>query len=210
MRSLGLTKEERRERERLRAEKRRATYKSDPEKYSYVFEKARERAKRNYWKDREKSIKQAAEYRNKNREIILPKRRAWYQENKERLRLKCKEYNIINKEKRKEYRLKTKCERTTVEAKRRALKHDAIPKKLKGCKTEQKKVLAIFKLKHKLQKEDGIPRHVDHMWPLNDGGPHWSGNLQVLTAVENTKKAYKVCPIIKKQIQRNLEEARVL
>ena len=55
--------------------------------------------KRNYWKNSEKFIKYSAEYRNKNREIILPKRRAWYQENKERLRLECKEYNIINKEK---------------------------------------------------------------------------------------------------------------
>jgi hypothetical protein len=57
---------------------------------------------------------------------------------------------------------------------------------------------------------DGIKRNVDHMWPLIDGGPHWSGNLEVLTATENKSKWTYSCPKLKKQIKLNLKEAEIL
>ena len=42
------------------------------------------------------------------------------------------------------------------------------------------------------------------MWPLSDGGPHWSGNLQIITAKENMTKGDKVCKLIKKSIRESL------
>ena len=44
------------------------------------------------------------------------------------------------------------------------------------------------------------------MWPLADGGPHWSGNLQIITAEENFNKKDKVDPVIKATIQEMLAE----
>jgi 5-methylcytosine-specific restriction endonuclease McrA len=52
----------------------------------------------------------------------------------------------------------------------------------------------------------GVQHHVDHMWPLSDGGPHWSGNLQIITATENAIKHAKVDPNIKATIQEMLIE----
>ena len=141
----------------------------------------------------------AKRYRDKNKEKCNAMTTAWANKNRLRQRATQKAYRLNNLDKYVAYAMN-----------REALKKNAIPKWLINCPLEKKRLNQIYLLSKLFQKADGIPRHVDHMWPLNDGGPHWSGNLQVLTAVENTKKAYKVCPIIKKQIQRNLEEARVL
>ena len=45
------------------------------------------------------------------------------------------------------------------------------------------------------------------MWPLSDGGPHWSGNLQIITAEQNLSKSASVCEETKKIIQESLEYA---
>jgi hypothetical protein len=47
------------------------------------------------------------------------------------------------------------------------------------------------------------------MWPLADGGPHWSGNMQILTATENRKKWATVDAEVKRNIQKSLEEERL-
>ena len=137
--------------------------------------------------------------RDKNKEKYNAMVTAWANKNRQRQRATQKAYRLGNLDKYAAYAMN-----------REALKKNAIPEWLINCPLEKKRLHQIYLLSNLFQKADGIPRHVDHMWPLNDGGPHWSGNLQVLTAVENTKKSYKVCPIIKKQIQLNLEEARVL
>jgi len=54
----------------------------------------------------------------------------------------------------------------------------------------------------------GVKHHVDHMWPLSDGGPHWSGNLQIITATENLSKHDKVDPNIKATIQEMLKDIK--
>ena len=141
----------------------------------------------------------AKRYRNKNKEKCRAMITAWANKNRQRLRATQKAYRLGNLDKYAAYAMN-----------REALKKNAIPEWLINCPLEKKRLHQIYLLSNLFQKADGIPRHVDHMWPLNDGGPHWSGNLQVLTAMENTKKSYKVCPIQKKQIQLNLEEARVL
>ena len=137
--------------------------------------------------------------RDKNKEKYNAMVTAWANKNRQRQRATQKAYRLGNLDKYAAYAMN-----------REALKKNAIPEWLINCPLEKKRLHQIYLLSNLFQKADGIPRHVDHMWPLNDGGPHWSGNLQVLTAMENTKKSYKVCPIIKKQIQLNLEEARVL
>lgn len=46
----------------------------------------------------------------------------------------------------------------------------------------------------RLTKETGITHHVDHIWPLSQGGPHVFYNLQVITADENLSKGNKYRP----------------
>ena len=95
-------------------------------------------------------------------------------------------------------------------ANRRARKKRAIPAWLRSCPVEKRRVYTVYLLSRLLANADGIERHVDHMVPLSDGGPHWSGNLQVLTATDNMDKGAYSCPKLKKQMKLNLKEAKVL
>ena len=82
----------------------------------------------------------------------------------------------------------------------------AIPIFLKDCKEEIGRINKIYRLRDLMIKITGVVHHVDHMWPISDGGPHWSGNLQVITAEENLSKHAKVDPAIKATIQEMLAE----
>ena len=84
-----------------------------------------------------------------------------------------------------------------------------IPSFLKDCPVEEKRVKDIYKLKGLMSLVTGVPHQVDHMWPLSDGGPHWSGNMQILTATENRRKWATVDPEVKANIQKSLEEERL-
>tara|TARA_R110000744_G_scaffold245318_1_gene362061 strand:- start:274 stop:969 length:696 start_codon:yes stop_codon:yes gene_type:complete len=147
--------------------------------------------------NKEKRRIDQAEYRQNNKEKIRIGQAKYRQNNKEKIRIYDAKYKQNNKE--------IICYHNST---RRAKLLNAIPSWLLNCKVEKKRISSYFALSEWYQKIDGIKRHVDHMWPLSDGGPHWSGNLQILTALENNKKWAKVCPIIKKQIQLNLEETR--
>tara|TARA_R110002020_G_scaffold23050_1_gene77201 strand:- start:39 stop:563 length:525 start_codon:yes stop_codon:yes gene_type:complete len=92
-------------------------------------------------------------------------------------------------------------------AKRKALQKQLVPEKLKDCADEYKKLKCFYELAQQLYNVDKIFRHVDHIWPLSDGGPHWSGNLQILTQEENLRKGKNVCPDDKKRIQNKLKKA---
>ena len=168
-----------------------------------------------------------AEYRQNNKEEIRIYKAKYQQNNKEKIRIYQAEYRQNNKEKKRianaKYQQNNKEKTRIANAKykqnnkeiiyyhnstRRAKLLNAIPSWLLNCKVEKKRISSYFALSEWYQKIDGIKRHVDHMWPLSDGGPHWSGNLQILTALENNKKWAKVCPVLKEQIQLNLEETR--
>ena len=82
-----------------------------------------------------------------------------------------------------------------------------VPQWLKNCPVEKKRLNQIYLLSRIYANADGEKRHVDHMWPLSDGGPHWSGNLQILTATKNLEKGAYSCPKLKKQMKLNLKEA---
>jgi hypothetical protein len=84
----------------------------------------------------------------------------------------------------------------------------ATPDFLRGKNEEILRINGIYRLRDIMIRYTGIPYHVDHMWPIADGGPHWSGNLQILTATDNIRKHAKVCTVIKSEIKQMLEEER--
>ena len=132
--------------------------------------------------------------------------------NKERLAERDKIYSEANKEKRAEYkkayRKDNKEKILEYKARRRAMKHKAIPKFLRNCEVEKKRIRDTYKLRQLVSEATGIEHHVDHMWPLAKGGPHWSGNLQIITATENLSKNDKLCKTLKKNIKDSLRIAR--
>ena len=135
--------------------------------------------------------------RQANKEQLSEKRRVFYESNKEKILDRNKEYRENNKAR-------------IIERNRRryALKRKAIPKFIRDCKLERKRLISIYKLREVISLVTGIEHHVDHMWPISDGGPHWSGNLQIITAKENLTKKDKVCKVTKKNIKDSLKIAR--
>jgi hypothetical protein len=154
--------------------------------------------KKTYDKENKERISERGKaYRKENREELSEKKKAWYQENKEEVVRRSKAYRQENRA-------------AVLESlgKRRARKRQAIPKFLKDCRLEKQRLLLTYRLRYAMTKATGILHHVDHMWPLSGGGPHWSGNLQVITAKENLSKGAKVCPDIKATVKESLENAR--
>jgi len=120
-----------------------------------------------------------------------------------------KVWNAANQKKNadysKAYRKNNKEKVASWSAKRRASKLKQIPVHLRDCPQEKQRLLQTYKLSKILTQATGVQHHVDHMWPLNDGGPHWSGNLQVITAQENNSKHASVCEATKSTIIKSLE-----
>jgi hypothetical protein len=156
-------------------------------------------------------------YYEANKEKKAANNKAYYEANKERreankekIAATKKAYREANKEKTsaysKAYYEDNMCKYSAYSSKRRALKLKLIPKHLKNCPVEKQRVLDIFKLSTLISKATGVKHHVDHMWPLYDGGPHWSGNLQIITAHENMSKHTSVDLEVKHNIQQSLKE----
>ena len=166
------------------------------------------------WKDPEQVRAYDRAYRLKNRDKILEGKRKYREANKEKIRKGMAKYRQDNKEalsiQRKGYRKNNPALVLQHKATRRARKKRAIPAWLKDCSIEKRRVYTVYLLSRLLAKADGIERHVDHMVPLSDGGPHWSGNLQILTKEKNLEKGAYSCPKLKKQMKLNLKEAKVL
>tara|TARA_R110000737_G_C14365127_1_gene447650 strand:- start:2 stop:637 length:636 start_codon:yes stop_codon:yes gene_type:complete len=192
--------------------------KDSPILYEEHMIKKREYSRERYNNNREKIYKEIQEYKKKNPEKVKKWNAKTWQKNKveqgARNAIYIKKYRSENiemlRKKDSEYAKNNPEKMAHKSAKRRARIKNAIPDWLKDCPSEDKRLKDIYLLSRIYECKDGVKRHVDHMWPLDDGGPHWSGNLQILTGTENNIKYNKVCPIQKKQIQLNLEEARVL
>ena len=179
-------------------------------------------SKKHYASNRERRLVSMKEYYENNKEKLLEykkvwyksldkdvkreKNKAWYQANKELLHNKRQ----ANREKKakydKAYREANKEARFEQVARRKALKKKLIPKHLITCPTEKDRLLKIYRLRALMNEVTGVDHHVDHMWPLADGGPHWSGNLQIIPAEENLSKGAAVDPAIKATIQEMLAE----
>ena len=177
-------------------------------------------------KNKEKIRESKREYRLKNKEKLRESKREYRINNIEKVRKSERKYyearskTLAYKEMRRKYKqtpefkeLKEQWRKANPAsvlaswARRRGRKRKAIPKWLNDCPIERMRLQSVYNLARMYAAADGIKRHVDHMWPLSDGGVHWSGNLQILTAVANMEKGSYSCPKLKKQIKLNLKEA---
>ena len=183
------------------AERNKAHYEANKERYAEQGKAYYEANKERYaeWNKAhyEANKERVAEYNKAYREANKDKYKAYCEANKEKIVEKNKAYREANKEKIAENK-----------ARRRARKRNAIPKFLRNCELEKQRIRDTFKLRDLFTQATGIEHHVDHMWPLADGGVHWSGNLQILTATENLSKSASVCKVTKKNIKASLEIAR--
>ena len=165
-----------------------------------------------YQANKEKILAQSKAYYETNKEKILARHKAYYEANKERITARHKVYNQANKEKileyTKVYNQANKEKIVALSAKYRALKIKQIPTQVRDCPMEKKRLYQTYKLCALFTKITGVQHHVDHMWPLSDGGPHWSGNLQIITATENISKNATVDPSIKATIQEMLKDIK--
>lgn len=145
---------------------------------------------------REQAIARARSYREANKEEIAAYQKAYREANTEKKSAYKKAYYIANKEKitecNKAYKEANRERVSSLKARYRALRCKQIPVHLRDCPTEKQRIVQIYKLRNLLSEATGIQHHVDHMWPLADGGPHWSGNLQVIPAEENLSKGASV------------------
>ena len=160
-----------------------------------------------------------------NKEEISTRQKVYCEANKEKIRARDKVYHEANKERRsndnktwyeankeristyKDAWRKANLDRCSAYVSRRkALKLRLIPKQLKNCPIEKQRVIDIFKLCKLISKATGVQHHVDHMWPLSDKGPEWSGNMQIITARENLTKNARVDPELKRNIKQSLKE----
>lgn len=149
-----------------------------------------------YRKNNEEKVRKlTVEWRENNREHMLDTMKKYHANNKQKLRGYAKLYAKNNKEKRRHWN-----------AKRKAIKRSAVPSFVRHCDLESKRLRTVYKLCFNISKATGVEHNVDHMWPLADGGPHWSGNLQIITAEENFRKNATVDPTIKATIQEMLIE----
>ena len=151
-------------------------------------------------------------YREANREKVLAYKKAHYEANKEEILAKNKAYKKAYREsnreevlaKSKAYREANREKVLASKARRRALKRKQIPVHLRNCPKEKERLVQTYRLRNILSQATGVEHHVDHMWPLADGGPHWSGNLQVIPAEENLRKNASVCEDTKGTIIKSL------
>lgn len=134
--------------------------------------------------------------------------KSYYEANKEKISEQKRGYYEANKERIVAYREANKEKIAEKDSRARARKRNAIPNFLRKCDVEKQRLRDIYRLREVMSVATGIEHHVDHMWPLSDGGPHWSGNLQIITAKDNLSKATSVCKETKKAIRESLKIAR--
>ena len=156
-----------------------------------TYRKAYRETNKEKIKARDKSYSRA--YREANKEKI----KAYYQANKEKMSVNNKTYYQANKGK-----------AVARAAKRKALKLKQIPIHLRDCPREKERIEQTYKLCYLITKATGVQHHVDHMWPLSKKGPHWSGNLQIITATENLTKNAKLNKDIKATVREMLKDIK--
>jgi len=162
--------------------------------------------KQYYQNNREKRLEYRKQYYQKNRDKYSEYNKQYRQDNLDKMKEYEKQYYQENREHYSEYKKKNREKYTANEMKRNALKRDSIPEALLNCPIEKDRLEKTYKLRSLLSKATGVEYHVDHIWPLSKGGPHWSGNLQVITAEENLSKSDSFCEDTARVIQESLDE----
>jgi len=171
-------------------------------------EKIAVRKKAYHQANKEKIAVKKKAYYQANKEKMDAKSKAYKEANKEKIAVKKKAYNEANKEKITAYYQANKEKYAVLQARRRAAKLKQIPKQVRDCPTEKKRLRQIYKLRDIFTKATGVQHHVDHMWPLSKKGPHWSGNLQIITAIKNMRKSAKLNKDIKATIREMLKDIK--
>jgi 5-methylcytosine-specific restriction endonuclease McrA len=135
----------------------------------------------------------ASEYYLRNRLKILEVIKSDRKANPEKYRIKDRRHYSANSERHsrtmKTWRKANPEACTTISAKRRALKRQAILPT-----TDFDLIKKIYQKRLSLSKEYGEEYHVDHIIPLDIGGAHHQDNLRIITAKENMKKHNKYIP----------------
>lgn len=137
--------------------------------------------------------KKKERYAQKKLEIIA-KQNEYYDKNKEAYRAarrrRYEERRVLELSIQKIWRNNNGDRRNHLSALRRAAKLKATPDWL--TKEQKEQIKEIYSEAKRKEKEDGLPRHVDHIIPLKSGkvcGLHVPWNLQVLLAQENMRKS---------------------
>ena len=129
----------------------------------------------------------------KNKEKVINRAKARYQDNKEEKRAYDKAYREANKNKvnkiKAEWKKRNLAKCAAEEAKRKAAKLNRTPGWL--TKADLDKIVSIYIEAGRKTKKTGEEWHVDHIIPLqgeNISGLHVPDNLQLLRATENISK----------------------
>lgn len=136
---------------------------------------ARAAERRRYADNRDGKVKSIKRYYEANREAILARNAARYERKAEVLKAASKEYRRTNPEKVRAWN-----------GARRAIERKACPPW-----ADKAAIAAIYAEAVRLERETGIPHHVDHIVPLRGKticGLHVAENLRAIPAIENLKK----------------------
>ncbi len=132
------------------------------------------------------------EWNKQNKQRKQEINKLWSKNNSERLNKKAREWYRENKEARQKYIADNREIRNFYNAQRRAIKAHSIP-----LWANLNAIKDIYTEAQRLEKLDGVKRHVDHIDPLQNKyvcGFHCESNLQILTAEENQCKYNKFTP----------------
>lgn len=148
-------------------------------------------------KNKNKNKNYAKEYRIKNKEKLIIKDSIRYQFRKEKVYIQKAIYYSKNKEKiskwMSEYKKNNRGLFNDMHNRRRMAKLHRTPPWL--TEDHKKQIRSFYLESSRITKETGIKHHVDHIVPLQGkdvSGLHVPWNLQILTAVENSKKKNKL------------------
>jgi len=147
--------------------------------------KRRAASRKYYWKNKASRLERARNWRKNNRTTCNIQAQRYKQSNPEKIKYWAKNSG-------KKWRQRNPDRVRAYSAKRRAVKNHATPPW-----ADHAAINSIYTEALRLQKETGIPHHVDHIYPLNSPymcGLHVPENLQILTGSENCSKSNRTWP----------------
>jgi len=158
--------------------------------------------KKSRWHKYKSSVKT---YRENNKDKIKSYRKEYYAKNKGWYKEYYEENRDYYLQKSKDYQIENPHRAAKRTADYKARKLQAVPEHLAGCTEEVYRVAQVYRLARLFTNVSGKKYEVDHMWPLSKGGPHWSGNLQILLKQDNVRKNNSLDNTVKDCISEGLK-----